>query len=226
MPVLQLVLCNCILQCALIVLPLKSHRNVRLSSPPLCNHLSALDLNSRLQSFELVSLSESPDSIDTAFADQFLKVFTRMAKAQWKTQQKASLSARKVAEHLDEHGDLLDDLKRQRATLDDRNEQLQRVLLEVVDLVTGFRQTANASDNAEMQGAAETMQQALDASMQKIGLQPIPALGEVPDALYHFVLDTTSAERDSEQGRIVEVVQPGYTLYGDVLRKANVIVAK
>ncbi|MES3630160.1 MAG: nucleotide exchange factor GrpE, partial [Longimonas sp.] len=163
---------------------------------------------------------------DTAFADQFLKVFTRMAKAQWKTQQKASLSARKVTDHLEEHGDMLDDLKRQRATLEDRNEQMQRFLLEVMDLITGFHQTAHAGDNAEMQGAANTMNQALQSSMQKIGLQRIPAVGEVPDAVYHFVLDTTTPDNESQQGRIIEVVQPGYTLYGDVIRKANVIVAK
>lgn len=185
-----------------------------------------MDLNERLHSFEPVTISDNSDAVDTAFADQFLKVFTRMAKAQWKTQQKASLSARKVTDHLEEHGDMLDDLKRQRATLEDRNEQMQRFLLEVMDLITGFHQTAHAGDNAEMQGAANTMNQALQSSMQKIGLQRIPAVGEVPDAVYHFVLDTTTPDNESQQGRIIEVVQPGYTLYGDVIRKANVIVAK
>ena len=190
-----------------------------------------MDLDKRLRSFEPVTIPDSSGSddtepVDTVFADQFLKVFTRMAKAQWKTQQKASLSARKVVDHLEKHGDMLDDLKRQRARLEDQNEQMQRFLLEVVDLITGFYQTANDADNEEMAGVADTMQQALKSSMQKIGLQVIPAEGEVPDAVYHFVLDTTEAEKQAQQGRIVEVVQPGYTLYGDVLRKANVIVAK
>jgi molecular chaperone GrpE len=187
-----------------------------------------VDLDQRLRTFEPVDLAaaSSDAAVDTAFADQFLKVFARMAKAQFKTEQKASLSARKVAEHLDAHSDVLDDLKRQRADLEDRHEQLQRFVLDVVDLITGFGRTAEASGDAEMQATAATMQRSLDTSMQKVGLRPIPALGEVPDAVYHFVLDARAPERAAERGHIVEVVQPGYTLHGEVLRKANVIVAR
>jgi molecular chaperone GrpE len=180
----------------------------------------------RLNEFEPVDLDGEPESIDTSFADQFLKTFTRMAKAQWKTQKKANLSAEKVSEYLEEHGDLIDDLKRQRADLEDENEQFRGFILEVVDLIEGFRQTAEGSESPQMQSAAETMHEALRNSMEKIGLHPIPAVGEVPDSTYHFVLDTTDPEDESERDRIVEVVEPGYTLRGEVLRKANVIVAK
>lgn len=184
------------------------------------------DTQNRLSNFEPVDLQSGSEVLDTSFADQFLKVFTRMAKAQWKTQQKADLSARKVAEHLDEHGELLDDLKRQRAQLEDRNEQLRRFILEVVDLITSFHKTAEASNDSEMQSTAATMRRALEKNMEKVGLRPIPALGEIPDSIYHFVLDTTRAKNESERDRIVEIVQPGYTMKGDVIRKANVIVAK
>ena len=180
----------------------------------------------RLKQFEPVSRPDAASTPDTAFADQFLKVFRQMAKAQFRTQQKAGLSARKVEEHLNARSDLLDNLKSERAQLEDRNEQLQRFILEVVDLITGFETTAENSENSEMRSAAATMTKALQQNMQKIGLQEIPALGEEPDGIYHFVLDTTEAEEARERDRIVEVVQPGYTLYGDVLRKANVIVAK
>jgi molecular chaperone GrpE len=180
----------------------------------------------RLNEFEPVDLDEESESIDTSFADQFLKTFTRMAKAQWKTQKKANLSAKKVSEYLEEHGDLIDDLKRQRADLEDENEQFRGFILEVVDLIEGFCKTAEASEVPKMQSAAETMHEALQNSMEKIGLRPIPAIGEVPDGTYHFVLDTTDPEDESERDRIVEVVEQGYTLRGEVLRKANVIVAK
>lgn len=183
------------------------------------------EIEERLRSFEPVELSDG-DSTDTDFADQFLKVFTRMAKAQWKTQKKADLSAQRVEEYLDEHGDLIDDLKRQRADLEDENEQFRGFILEVVDLIQGFRETAQASENSDMRSAANTMRQALQSSMEKIGLQPIPALGQVPDGDYHFVLDTTDPENESERDKIVEVVEQGYTLRGEVLRKAKVIVAK
>lgn len=188
--------------------------------------IASVDLSSRLRTFTPVDLDGSPSHLDTAFADQFLKVFTRMAKAQWKTQQKAGLSARKVAEYLDDHAELLDELKTRRAELEDRNEQLRRFILDVLDLITGFQKTADASGDAEMQATASTMQQSLEASMEKLGLRRIPAIGEEPDGMYHFVLDTRPPENGEMSGRIAEVVQPGYSLHGDVVRKANVIVAK
>lgn len=180
----------------------------------------------RLKEFEPVSRPESAESPDTAFADQFLKVFRRMAKTQFRAQQKADLSARKVEEHLSARSDLLDNLKSDRAQLEDRNEQLQRFILDVMDLITGFKKTAESTDSADMRSAAATMTETLQQNMKKIGMQEIPAVGEEPDGVYHFVLDTTSAEHEEEQDRIVEVVQPGYTLHGEVIRKANVIVAK
>ena len=192
------------------------------SQPPV--HVE--DLRERLQTFEPVDLEAEPASIQTDFSDQFLKVFTRMAKAQWKTQQKADLSARKVAEHLDEHGELLNNLKQQRAKLEDQVDQLQRFILEVCDLITGFKASAEASGDSEMQSSAATMMRALQKSMDKVGLREIPAIGEVPDPMYHFVLSTRQPESRSEYDRIVEVVGPGYTMYGEVVRKAKVIVAK
>lgn len=183
------------------------------------------EIEERLRIFEPVEFDDG-GSADTDFADQFLKVFTQMAKAQWKTQQKADLSAKKVEEYLDEHGDLIDDLKRQRADLEDENEQFRGFILEVVDLIEGFRETAQASENPDMRSAAETMRQSLQSSMEKIGLQAIPAVDQVPDGDYHFVLDTTDPENESERDKIVEVVERGYTLRGKVLRKAKVIVAK
>jgi molecular chaperone GrpE len=190
--------------------------------------MSDLDaVDRRLESFETVSPEEnSTKSLDTSFADRFLKVFTRLAKAQWKTQKNSSHSAKKVEEYLEEHGDLLDDLKSQKADLEDQNEQLERFIIDILDLITGFERTADSSGDPEMQSTASTMREALETSMEKIGLKEIPAIGEVPDSMYHFVLDTRPPEDQSEQDRIVEVVEPGYTLHGNVLRKAHVIVAK
>lgn len=185
-----------------------------------------MNLSSRLRSFEPVESDGPPPELDTEFADQFLKVLTRMAKAQWKTQQKADLSARKVTDYLNEHSALLDDLKQRRADLEDRNEQLRRFILEVLDLITGFQQTAEASGDAEMQSTAATMRESLETSMDKLGLRRIPAIGQEPDGMYHFVLDTRTPEEGEKPGRIVDVVQPGYSLHGDVVRKANVIAAK
>lgn len=179
-----------------------------------------------MQRFETVDFEDDEDALDTSFANQFLKVFRRMAKAQWKTQQQADFSAQKVQEYLDEHGDLIDELKRQRADLEDENDQLRGFALEVLDLIEGFRETARQSQNQSMQSAASTMAEALESSMKKINLLEIPAIGEVPDGTYHFVVDTVPAGREEEKDQIIEVVEKGYTLRGEVLRKSKVVVAK
>lgn len=181
------------------------------------------DINDRLRTFEPVDLDDS-SSLDTAAADQLLKVFTRMAKGQWKTRQAADHAAQTVVDHLEEHGDLITDLKEQRAELQDREEQYQRFLLEVMDLLSEVKEAARQSENDAFQSAAASMQEALASSMEKIGLREIPALGEAPDSLYHYVVDTTETEVESDI--IVEVVREGYLLRGYVLRKADVIVAK
>ena len=183
------------------------------------------DIDDRLRQFETVDLDHEAD-LDTAQADQLLTLFTRLAKGQWKTQQKADHAAQKVADYLDEHGDRVADLKEERAVLEDRTEQYQRVLLEILDLFSELEQTAEHSDNEELQSAAARMRDRLSSITAKVGLERIPALGESPDSLYHHVVDTAEVTSEVEQDTIVEVVRPGYLLRGDVLRTADVIVAK
>lgn len=183
------------------------------------------DIDDRLRQFEHVDL-DGEANLDTAQADQLLSLFTRLAKGQWKTQQKADHAAQKVADYLDEHGDRVAELKEERAALEDREEQYQRVLLEILDLFLELDETAEHSESEELQSAAATMQDRLSSITTKISLERIPAQGESPDSLYHHVIDTAEATSEAEKDTIVEVVRRGYLLRGDVLRKADVIVAK
>lgn len=185
-----------------------------------------MDFEARIKQFEPVTLSEPTPPIDTSFADSFLKAFTRMAKAQMKTQQSVAMSADEVKQFLEKQDALITEVKSQRDTLRMKNEQLIRFLLEVVDLIVRFHTTTEENDNPEMASVARTMYQALERHMEKVGLARIPALGDVPDALYHYVLDVRTVEKSADKDHIVEVVREGYTLSGTVLRKADVIVGK
>ena len=183
------------------------------------------NIDERLRQFEPVDLDEDA-SFDASQADQLLTLFTRLAKGQWKTQKKADHAAQKVADYLDEHSDRVTELKEERAALEDREEQYQRVLLELMDLFDQLDETARRSDSDTFQSAAASVQDKMTTAVGKIGLERIPARGESPDSLYHHVQDTTDADTEAERTTIVEVVRPGYLLRGDVLRKADVIVAK
>lgn len=189
------------------------------------------NIDERLRQFEPVDLDDDTPldedaSLDAARADQLLKLFTRLAKGQWKTQQKADHAAQKVADYLDEHGDRVTELKEERAALEDREEQYQRVLLEIMDLLGQLGETASRSDSDAFRSAAASLREKLQSTVGKIGLERIPAEGEEPDSLYHHVVDTAEADSTDKKDTIVEVVRPGYLLRGDVLRKADVIVAK
>lgn len=181
-------------------------------------------IDDRLRQFEPIDLDDDT-SFDASQADQLLKLFTLLAKGQWKTQKKADYTVQKVVDYLDEHGDRVTELKAQRAALEDREKQYQRVLLDILDLFGLLTETARRSDSGSFQSATGSLHEKLAGIVGKIGLDRIPAEGHAPDSLYHHVVDTADARTASEQGAIVEVVRPGYLLRGDVLRKADVIVA-
>ena len=184
------------------------------------------DIDERLRQFEPVDLEGEDGSVDTAQADQLLKLFTRLAKGQWKTRQSADHAAQKVADYLEEHGDRVTELKEERAALEDREEQYQRVLLEIMDLFDQLDETAQRSDSSAFQSATTSLREKLTKTVGKIGLERIPAEGESPDSLYHHVVNTTEADAEAERDTIIDVVRPGYLLRGEVLRKADVIIAK
>jgi len=177
----------------------------------------------RLAQFEPTNLSEEA-SLDTSLADDFLKAFTRMARAQAKTQQAVALSVDDVKRALQDQQSLIEEVKEQRRNAERKNEQLVRFLLEAVDLVFNLERSAVEADNTELLAVSQTMTRALRASMDKVGLTVIPAHGEEPDALCHFVVGTRPAEHPSQKERIVDVVKQGYILDGTVIRKADVIV--
>lgn len=183
------------------------------------------EIGDHLRQFNPVDLDEEA-SFDASQANQLQELLTRLAKGQWKTQQKAGHAAQKVTDYLDEHSDRVTELKEERATLQDREEQYQRVFLEIMDLFDQLDETARRSDSDAFQSTVASAREKLASTVGKVGLERIPAEGKALDSLYHHVVDTTKADMDTERDTIVEVVRPGYLLQGEVLRKADVIVAK
>jgi molecular chaperone GrpE (heat shock protein) len=184
-----------------------------------------MNAQAKLEDFKEVDLS-SETTVDTTFADDFLKTISRIARAQLKTQQSISMTADDVRQHLERQEELIADIKQQREALRTKNEKTIRFLLEVSDLITNLYKTTRDSRDGALAPVAETMLRALDKQMEKINLTRIPAMGEVPDGLYHFVLDTRSGADSNQRDRIVDVVREGYLLEGVVIRKADVIVGK
>ena len=64
----------------------------------------------------------------------------------------------------------------------------------------------------------------LKAYLKTRGLEPIDARGKEFDTEYHEAVTMFPAPDESQKGKVIDVVQNGYTLYGKVLRYAKVIV--
>lgn len=165
-------------------------------------------------------------AIDTGIAGQFLKMLVRIAKENMRTRQYTETSAEEILASLQRQEEMILELKKQRQALEDRQEQIVRFVLELLDLLDGFTRSASKSQDPSLLPTAKVMSRALEPLLQRTGFLRIPALGETPDAIYHFVLDTQSAEEPSQRDKIIEVVRDGFTLNGEVVRKADVIVGK
>ena len=56
------------------------------------------------------------------------------------------------------------------------------------------------------------------------GLAVIPAKGETFDTDFHEAVTQFPAPSDEQKGKVIDVVQTGYTLNGKVIRYAKVVV--
>lgn len=108
------------------------------------------------------------------------------------------------------------ELRRERA-------QVLRGLLELGDNLERALQSASA-DVESLRKGVELTQQQWNAALRKLGVDVIEAAGKPFDPAQHEALAMVQAE-GVESGHVVEVVQPGYVMQGEVLRPARVNVA-
>lgn len=78
--------------------------------------------------------------------------------------------------------------------------------------------------NSWAQGVKHTKQQ-IDGIMKDVGVTEVPALGVPFDPNIHEAVAEQESV-DGEDGVVVEVLQKGYMLYGEVIRVATVKISK
>lgn len=183
-----------------------------------------MNVRERLEKLEPVVPQEERAEEANSVTDDLLKVLSRIARSQVKTEQAASFSADAVEEHLSEQKEITDALKRERNRAQEKNELLTRFLLEIMDLIVQFESTSDPDTDAGE--TARDMHRKLKQEMKKVGLARIPTQGEEPDTFYHYVVNARPAMDDEQPDTIVKEVRPGYVLSGTVIRKADVIVAQ
>ena len=99
------------------------------------------------------------------------------------------------------------------------------VILKVLPLVDEFEIAMSHIDNAnskEFKHGMELIYVKLLEMLKKEGVEPMKALGEGFDPYKHDAIRAG----EGEEGKVVEVVQKGYSFKNKVLRHAKVVVGK
>ncbi len=109
--------------------------------------------------------------------------------------------------------------------------ELARGLIGVIDNLERALQAAGIDPDAEEMPAEPLAQgilltyRELKAALQRSGVESYDPEGEKFDPVWHEALQTRPAE-DAEAGTVVEVLQKGFRLDGQVLRAARVVVSE
>lgn len=82
---------------------------------------------------------------------------------------------------------------------------------------------AASSDDAAKEGTSLIYNKLMDY-LKTRGLAVIPAKGETFDTDFHEAVTQFPAPSDELKGKVIDVVQTGYTLNGKVIRYAKVVV--
>lgn len=105
------------------------------------------------------------------------------------------------------------------------NEDLLKALLPILDnLDRAMDHGKNGRENSSLLAGVEMIHKELLNTLERFGVKPIRAAGEVFDPEKHEAI--SQEESDLEANRVVAAVQNGYFYHDRLLRPAKVIVSK
>jgi molecular chaperone GrpE len=108
-----------------------------------------------------------------------------------------------------------------------RGRAASEVLREMLELADNLERAlvAPGEDAAAIRKGIELIAQQLQAKLRRFGVEPIEAQGQEFDPTRHEAVLAVDSEA-VQSHHVVDVVQRGYTLNGEVLRPARVTVAR
>lgn len=105
------------------------------------------------------------------------------------------------------------------------NESLLKALLPILDnLNRAIEHGKNAKENSSLLDGVEITCKEFLNTLEKFGVKPIEAAGEVFDPEKHEAI--LQKESDLDRNRIIAAVQNGYSYHDRLLRPAKVVVSK
>ncbi|WP_162416501.1 nucleotide exchange factor GrpE [Cyclobacterium roseum] len=104
---------------------------------------------------------------------------------------------------------------------------IQEILPVLDDFERSFKAENNANDEEQKDAGSKLIYNKLLRMLTARGLKPMDELvGKDFDAEYHEAITQIPAPSEELKGKIVDVVEKGYTLAGKVVRFAKVVIGK
>lgn len=104
---------------------------------------------------------------------------------------------------------------------------IQEILPVIDDFERSFKAQADAGEDDQKQEGSRLIYNKLLKVLTSKGLKPMEGLvGKDFDAEYHEAITQIPAPSDDLKGKIVDVVEKGYTMGGKVVRFAKVVIGK
>jgi molecular chaperone GrpE len=110
---------------------------------------------------------------------------------------------------------------------EDSKRTMARVIESLIPVIDGFEHALAAHREAEYENyrkGFELIYKQLRDNFTKLGVERVEPFGELFDPHLHQAMDRTETA-EHEDGKILQVFQPGYVFHGRVLRPAMVRVA-
>lgn len=100
----------------------------------------------------------------------------------------------------------------------------ERLIIDLLPVIDDYERAIANTPVGEISEGTQLIFAKIGAILQSKGLKELPAKGEVFDAELHDCITQFPAPSEEEKGKVIEVVEKGYTLNEKVIRFAKVVV--
>lgn len=105
----------------------------------------------------------------------------------------------------------------------------EEIILSILPIVDDMERALahhkDAKDHKPLQEGLDLILQKTQKILSSKGVQPMDAKGQPFDPELHDAITNIPATSEDMKGKVADVVEKGYTLYGKVIRHAKVVVA-
>ncbi len=98
------------------------------------------------------------------------------------------------------------------------------LIVDLLPVIDDYERAIANAPEGEISEGIQLIFTKISAILQAKGLKELPAKGEVFDAELHDCITQFPAPTDEDKGKVMEVVEKGYTLNEKVIRFAKVVV--